>query len=82
MTVKQDPTCGELEQATRLILVTAMAETASAFKAQELDSLLPERDGLIIVTRGRLGGECLSTHLGVSSLPILIPGTRAAYLFM
>ena len=37
---------------------------------------------MILVTKGRLGGEYLSAHLEVSSLPILMPQRRAAYLYM
>ena len=82
MTASRDPTAEELAEAERLILVSAMIDTATAYHEQKLDSLLPEKDGMIIVTRGRLGEECMSAHLGVSSLPILMPNSRAAFLFM
>ena len=59
-----------------------MVETVTAYDQEKLTSLVPEKEGMIIVTRGRLGGECLSAHLGVASLPILMPQTRAAYLYM
>ena len=77
-----DPQANELAEAERLLLVSAMVDTAAAYHDQKLESLMPERDGLVIVTRGRLGEECLSAHLGVSALPILMPQTRAAYLYM
>ena len=76
------PTSDELMIAERLILLSAMPETALAFNNNKLDSLLPERDGMIIVTKGRIGSESLLAHLGVSSLPILMPSSRAAFLFM
>ena len=80
--VSPDPTAEELIEAEQLLLVSAMVETATAYNQQKLTSLLPEREGMLIVTRGRLGEECLSAHLGVSSLPIIMPHTRAAHLYM
>ena len=80
--VSPDPTAEELIEAEKLLLVSAMVETATADDLDKLTSLVPEREGRLIVTRGRLGEECLSAHLGVSSLPIIMPNTRAAYLFM
>ena len=77
-----DPQANELAEAERLLLVSAMVDTAAAYHDQKLESLMPERDGMVIVTRGRLGEECLSAHLGVSALPILMPQTRAAFLYM
>ena len=76
--VSADPTCDELTKADRLILVSAMPSTATAYVDQKLDSLMPEKQGMVIVTKGRLGEECLSAHLGVTALPILMPNTRAA----
>ena len=58
----------EVIEAENLILVSAMVETATAYSEGKLDSLVPERQGRIIVTRGRLGEDCLSSHLGVSAL--------------
>ena len=81
-TASIDPTATELVEAEQLLLVSAMVDTATAYQEKKLVSLMPEREGLLIVTRGRLGGECLSAHLGVSSLPILMPKCRAAYLYM
>ena len=43
---------------------------------------MPVKEGLIIVTTGRIGEQSLSRLIGVSSLPILMPNTRAAYLYM
>ena len=45
-------------------------------------SLLPVRQGKLIVTTGRLGDKSMSRLLGVSHLPILMPNTRVAYLYM
>ena len=40
------------------------------------------RSGRLIVTTGRLGERSLSRLLGVTSLPILVPKSRVAYLYM
>ena len=72
----------DLISAERLLLVSAMPETATAVFDKTLLSLAPERDGNIIVTRGRIGEKCLSRLLGVSCLPILMPTSRAAFLYM
>ena len=77
-----DPVASELETAERLLLLSAMPETALAENEGRLASLCPERDGGIIVSRGRIGEKSLSRLLGVSSLPILMASTRVAYLFM
>ena len=77
-----DPEAEELIEAERLLQVSGMVETATAYNDGKLDSLMPERQGMLIVTRGRLGEECLSAHLGVSTLPILTVKSRAAYLYM
>ena len=76
------PTADELLTAERLILLTAMPSTSQAFYDGKLDSLCPKKEGQIIVTTGRFGEQSLSRLLGVSSLPILMPDTRAAQLFM
>ena len=72
----------DLISAERLLLVSAMPETATAVFDKTLLSLAPEREGNIIVTRGRIGEKCLSRLLGVSCLPILMPTSRAAFLYM
>jgi hypothetical protein len=77
-----EPTAKELEVAERLMLLTAMPLTAQAFYDKKLDSLYPKKDGQVIVTTGRLGEKSLSRLLGISSLPIIMPTTRAAYLYM
>ena len=59
-----------------------MVHTQEALDAGKLSSLLPCRDGKLIVTRGRLGEHSLERLLGVSSLPILMPDSRVAYLYM
>ena len=77
-----EPVAEELEVAEKLLLLSAMHETALAEEEGKLSSLAPEREGHIIVSRGRVGERSLSRLLGVSSLPILMPNTRVAYLFM
>ena len=72
----------ELINSERVILASAMFGTAEAFHKGQLASLLPERQGSIIVTRGRLGEKSMERILGVSALPILMPDTRAAELIM
>ena len=76
------PNCRELETAERLLLLHGMVQTQEALAAGKLASLLPCRDGKLIVTRGRLGEKSLQRLLGVSSLPILMPNSRVAYLYM
>ena len=80
--LKTPPTSSELLQAEKIILANSMFDTASAFHRGELSSLLPERQGALIVTRGRLGEKSLERILGVSALPILMPTSRAAQLYM
>ena len=81
-TASLDPTAEELGQAERMLLVSSMAETTTAFQDGKLVSRMPVKEGQFIVTRGRLGEDCLNAHLGVSALPILMPHTRAAFLYM
>ena len=59
-----------------------MPDTASALNDLRLVSLCPKKAGSLIVSCGRLGERSLSRLLGVPHLPILMSGTRAAYLFM
>ena len=77
-----DSTPEELKAAERLLLLSAMPETATAADENKLLSLCPEKDGNIIVSRGRIGEKSLSRLLGVPYLPILMPKSRAAYLYM
>ena len=72
----------ELLDAEKLIFASAMFETANAYHSGKLSSLLPERKGPLIITRGRLGEAGLSGVLGVDALPILMPSSRAAELVM
>ena len=72
----------ELAYAERLILTHAMIDTANAFHEGRLTSLLPEKDGALIITRGRLGETGMQRILGVSALPILVPSSRVAELYM
>ena len=80
--VSLDPVAIELQESERLILMSAMPESYTALKEGKLDSLLPKKKGLMLVTTGRIGEKPLSRLLGVDCLPILMPNTRAAYLFM
>ena len=80
--VERDIEASELVTAERLLLISAMPATYSAWKSGKLDSLIPKMDGKIIVTVGRLGEQSLSRLLGVESLPVLMPSTRAAFLYM
>ena len=77
-----DSSPDELQAAERLLLLSAMPETATAVLEQRLVSLAPEKEGNIIVTRGRIGERSLSRLLGVPYLPILMPKSRAAHLYM
>ena len=72
----------ELETAEKLILLHGMVYTVEALNQGKLKTLLPYREGKLIMTRGRLNGESLERILGVSQLPILMPESRVAYLFM
>ena len=72
----------ELQAAERLLLLSAMPETATAALEQKLVSLAPEKEGNIIVTKGRIGERSLSRLLGVPYLPILMAKSRAAHLYM
>ena len=71
-----------LNAAERLMLFYAMPETQTAFDEGKLDSLLAKTEKSLIVTTGRLGENSLSRLLGKSALPILMPTTRVAYLYM
>ena len=72
----------DLHAAERLVLISAMPETVSAEEEGRLISLSPKKDGCIIVTSGRIGEKNLSKLLGPPHLPILMPQSRAAYLYM
>ena len=80
--VKDNLTPDLLIEAERLILTYGMTETAIALDKGQLDSLMPKRSGHLIVTTGRLGEEPLQALLGVSELPILMPKSRVAELYM
>jgi len=56
--------------------------TAEALEKGQLASLLPYRSGKLIVTRGRLGEKVLNPILRLSRLPILMPESRVAELYM
>ena len=71
-----------LKKAEQLILLRGMVKTVEAFEDGHLVSLMPGRSGKLIVTRGRLGEQALQPLLGVSELPILMPSSRVAELYM
>ena len=77
-----EPIKAELEKAERLLLLHGMVQTQEALDAGKLTSLLPCREGKLVVTRGRLGEVSLQNLLGVSALPILMPNSRVAFLYM
>ena len=72
----------ELLAAERLLLLSSMPQTVTAVMNKKLVSLNPEKEGNIVVTRGRIGEKSLSRLLGVPHLPILMPESRAAVLYM
>ena len=72
----------DLNAAENLLLEHAMILTDIALEKGQLDSLLPVRDGVLIVTQGRLGESKMSELFGSSSLPILMPHSHTAYLYM
>ena len=74
------PSADELIVAERLVLASWMFDTAVAFHKGHLTSLLPERHGPLIVTRGRLGEKSLERLLGVSALTVLMPSSRAVHV--
>ena len=71
-----------LEEAEKLVLISAMPETANAARAGKLVSLNTEKAGGLMVTRDRLGEESLSRILGVPYLPTLMASLRAAFLYV
>ena len=77
-----EPSVDEMSKAKKFLLVHGMVATSQAFDEGRLASLLPVRQGRLIVTCGRLGERNMTRLLGVSSLPILMPSCRVAYLYM
>ena len=51
------------------------------FNEGKLDSLIPKKEGLMLVTTGRIGEESLSRLLGVASLPICCPDPGQIKIF-
>ena len=80
--IAREPSGSEVDRAQNLLLVHAMIATAKALHEGKLASLLPVKKGLLIVTTGRLGDKNMSRLLGVECLPIIMPETRVAYLYM
>jgi hypothetical protein len=75
------PTVHYLDTAFKLMFLIGTLETDAEVKAGRLDGLAPAWSGGRWVTRGRLGKSMFQV-LGVSELPILLPGSRLAYLVM
>ena len=69
-----------MEFAEKLALLTAMHETVAAYKKNKLDSLIPEKDGKLIVTTGQIEDKSLSRLLDKSALLVLMSRTRTAFL--
>ena len=63
-----DPTANNIETAEKLLLLSAMPDTASALNDLRLVSLCPKKAGSLIVSCGRLGERSLSRLLGVPHL--------------
>ena len=80
--IAAEPTGREIDQAKNLLLVHAMKQTEQALADGRLDSLLPVWQGKVLVTTGRLGDKNMLMLFGVKSLPILMPDSRVAYLYM
>ena len=80
--VAREPSGAEVDRAVQLLLLHAMIATAKALQEGKLASLLPAKKGLLIVTSGRLGDRNMTRLLGVECLPIIMPETRVAYLYM
>jgi len=80
--ISAEPTYEEIEKARLMLLVNDMPSTAQALKDDKLTSLLPFKKGKLFVTTGRVGEDSMLRLLGVDSLPILMPDTRSAFLYM
>ena len=80
--ISMEPTKQELGADKHLLLLMGSVQTCDALSEGRLASLLPERKGGLVVTTGRLGEESLLRLLGVTSLPILMPQSRIALLYM
>ena len=77
-----DPIPHDMVVAEELLQLTAMPETASAFVDGKLSSLNPMKENSLFVTCGRIGEKPMSKLLGVPYLTILMPTSRAAFLYM
>ena len=80
--IAAEPTTEELKRARKVLLAHGMIATSQALEEGRLASLLPVWQGMLVVTCGRLGEKNMNRLLGVSNLPILMPGSRVAYLYM
>ena len=80
--IAAEPTGREIDKAKNLLLVHAMQQTEQALADGRLDSLLPVWQGKVLVTTGRLGDKNMLRLFGVKSLPILMPDSCVAYLYM
>ena len=80
--IGNEPVRDELVAAEKVILKHGMVTTSRALKEGKLSSLLPMVIDGIIYTRGRLGEKSMEALLGVTKLPILMPNSRLAELYM
>ena len=80
--VSKDISQEEIRNAERILMEHTMFLTDVALEKGHLDSLLPVRDGALIVTQGRLGDQKMLELFGATSLPILMPTSQLAYLYM
>ena len=71
----------DLKFARKIMFLVSMTPTEAALKRGDLSSLRVVKSGGIVYTRGR-AGPSLEKLLGVSQLPVLMPGTRLAKLIM
>ena len=80
--VEGDISKEEMQHAEKLMLVHAMWETRAALDRGDLVRLVPQLQEGVVVTTGRVGEEALQEVLGKAALPILMPSSKAAKLYM
>lgn len=72
----------ERKEAERRMLILAMINTRAALRKGRLASLLPRDSEGLVTTAGRLVEQTMKRILGKGSLPILMPESQAARLYM
>ena len=80
--MSQAVTHEERMEAERRMLLVAMLTTRMVERQGKLASLLPKEENGLLVTTGRIGERSMVQILGRSSLPILMPESEAARLYM